>query len=140
MKGIDGQGEEDAAIAAEVFGKKRGREVVGGVDEKLRLDTVETGGLLERADGVTEQLEFDAVATVTGGIGVFDVEISYDALGSLVDEKAVTVDSSALDGGETGEDAGVSITENHVGRGTVVPMESASPDGNFLLDERAKVR
>jgi hypothetical protein len=132
---LNGQIEEETAIATEAFVQKWCDKVTGGMDEELGFDTMETGRLLERADGVAEQLEFDTVATVTSGVGVFDVQVTDDALGSLIDEKAVAVDESALNGGEAGEDSGVGVTKNHVGRGAVIPMESASPDGDFLLEE-----
>jgi hypothetical protein len=136
---LDGPGEEESAIAAETLVYERGDEVIGGMDEELGLDPMQSGGLLESADGVAKQLQLDGVATVTSGIGILDEQIADDALGALINEKTVAVDASALDGGEAGEDSGVGVTQNHVGRGSVIPMESASPDRNFLLHQGTKV-
>jgi hypothetical protein len=77
------------------------------------------------------------VAAVTRRVRIFDEYVTDNALGSLIDEKGVAMNASALDGGKAGEDAGVGVTENHVGRGAIVPMKCILPDHNFFLDKRA---
>jgi len=135
----DGEGEKKTAVTAKTFGEKWLGEAIGGVDEELGFDATDSGRLLEGADGVAEQLDFDFLTAVVGGRGVFNVKISDDTLGAFIDEEAVAVDASALDGTEAGEDSGVGVAENHVRGCAVVPMESASPYGDFLVNDGAEV-
>jgi hypothetical protein len=100
---------------------------------------VETWRLLQRADGVAKQLYLNSVTAVLRGVGIFHVEVADDALGSLVDEEAIAVDSSPLNGGKPGENTGVGVAKNHVSRGAIVPMKSISPDRDLLLHEEAQV-
>jgi hypothetical protein len=139
VRRLNGLGQEEPSIAAETFVYKRRDKVIGGMDEELSLDPMQAWGLLERADGVAEQLQLNAVAAITSDIGVLDEHIADHALGSLINEKAIAMDATALNGGEAGEDSGVSVTENQVGRAAVIPMESASPNGNFLVHESTEV-
>ena len=109
------------------------------MDEELGFDAGESGGALQGADGVLEQLALDLMAAVGDEVGSFDEEVSDDALVAFVDEIAVAAQASALDGGKAGEDAGVGVTEHHLGRGAVIPVERASPERDLFIDEGAEV-
>jgi hypothetical protein len=125
---------------AESLGDKGGGDMVGGMDEQLSFHAMETRSLLESADCVIEQFQFDVLATVVSGIGVFDEQVSDYAFGSLVHEKAITMDAPTLNGRKTRKNSRVGVAENHVCRGAVIPVESVLPDGYFLFHKRAKVR
>src|ERR1700687_369908 len=133
---------EDAGMAAEALLQKGARDFSGVVRQQLRLHAMDAGRLLQGFDDVGEQALFDLVTVGTAGSvadRVADKEVADDALALLVDKEGVAEDAAALDGGVPGEDFRVHVAEDHLGRDGVVPGEQASPHGNLIFQQRAKV-
>src|ERR1700676_1717712 len=137
---------EDARMAAEALLQERPRDFSGVVRQQLRLHAMDTGRLLQGFDDVSEQSFFDLVTV--GAVGsvadrvadrVAYEEVTDNALILLVHKKGIPEDAAPLDGGIAGEDFGIHVPEDHLGRGGVVPGERASPHGDLLFQQRSKV-
>ena len=125
-------------MAAEALLQERARDFSGVVRQQLRLHAMDAGRLLQGFDDVCEQLFFDVVTVGTAG-SIADKEVADDALALLVDKEGIAEDAAALNGGVAGKDLGVHVAEDHLGGGGVVPREQASPHGDLIFQQRAKV-
>src|ERR1700674_3342689 len=137
---------KDAGMAAEALLQERPRNFSGVVRQQLRLHAMDTGRLLQSFDDVREQAFFalatvGAVGSVADGVAdkLANKEVADNTLVLLVDKKGVTEDAAPLDGGITGQNFGVHVPEDHLGRGGIVPGERAPPHGDLLFQQRAKV-
>src|SRR5450631_201280 len=85
-----------------------------------------------------KQALFDLVPAGTAG-SVADEEIADDALALLVNKKGIPKDAAAFDGSVPGENLGIHVAQNHLGRGAVVPGEEPPPHGDLIFQQRTKV-
>src|ERR1700676_4427493 len=136
---------EDARMAAEALLQERPRDFSGVVRQQLRLHAMDTGRLLQGFDNVSEQTFFDLVPVgTTGSVAnrfadrVADKEVADNALVLFVHKKGVAKDAAPLDGGIAGEDFGIHVPEDHLGRGGIVPRERAPPKGVLLFRRRSR--
>ena len=104
------------------------------VEEELRLDAFDAGGVDEELDEVVEEADFDfgrGVGAAAGdGEGVAD-----DRLVFFVDTEDVAGDAAVFDGDVAGEDAGVEVLEEQIGGGAVVPAQAFVPELDFGVED-----
>src|SRR5208282_5781584 len=81
---------------------------------------------------------FDLV-TVGTASSVAHEKISDDPLALLINKEGVAKNAAPLDGGVAGENLGVHVAQDHLGGGSVVPREQASPHGDLIFQQRSKI-
>src|SRR5450759_938891 len=104
------------------------------------------GRLLQGFDDVGKQAFFDLVTVETAGAVADRVadrfankQVADHSLALLVDKEGVAEDAAALDGGVAGENLGIHVAQDHLGGGSVIPREQASPHGDLVFQQRPKV-
>ena len=133
--------EKEAGQGAEAGGRgdgglDKGREDALVEKQELRFDAADVGGGFEELEEVAgEGLDDEVRVGFAGGC----VDVSDDGFEVFVDAEGETDDASAVEGDETGEDAGVEVLQEEVGGGAVVPVEALVPEGGLSLEERAEL-
>ena len=112
-----GQGEvvlhEEAGEHGEASGEEDVVDGAGVVEEELRFDAVDVGGVEEQIEEVVEEGVGDAEGL--GGVAGGGVGVAYDGFVALVDTEGEAADAAAVEGYEAGEDAGVEVLEEELG-------------------------
>jgi hypothetical protein len=109
----------------------------GFMRQKLCLNALYPGRLLQRADHVHGQAVFHGVAFKADRI--VGVQIADHALTAFIDKKRVTANVSIFHGGITGQDFGIDITEDHLGGRPVIPGHHLRPQKRLPLQQWTQV-
>ncbi len=112
----------------------------GAVEEKLRLDAVDVGRVQEEIEEGAKEGVGDVQGC--GWVVGYCVGVSDDGLVSFVDAEGETADASAIERDEAGQDAGVEVLQQQLGRALVVPAQLLLPDAQprFQAADGAGVR
>jgi hypothetical protein len=109
----------------------------GAVEEKLRLDAVDVGRVQEEI----EEGAKEGVGDVQGYGWVigYCVGVSDDGFVSFVDAESEATDASAVECDEAGQDAGVEVLQQQLGRALVVPAQLLFPDTSLGFKQRTEL-
>ena len=122
-------------------GEARGEEGLvdgsGVVEEELRLDAMNAGGVLQELNEVVEEGAGD-VQHLAGLVG-YGEGIPYDGFVSLVDAEGEAADAATVERDKAGEDTRIEILEEEFGGALVVPAETLLPGARLGFEQRAKL-
>src|SRR3954470_18745421 len=111
---------------------------IGIVCQQLRLHPVDPWRLLQRLDDMSQKFYLDQTG-VRQEIALRDVKVADDPLAAFIDEKGVSEDAAAIDGGIAWQNLGIYVAQNHLRRTGVVPGEQPSPELRFVFEQWAQV-
>src|ERR1044071_8573200 len=131
------QGHKQSWILPEAFSQKWLAQHAGFMRQKLRFNALYAGRLLQRVDYVHGQPVFYRVAWDADGI--VGVKIADDAFAAFIDKKRVAANMPVFHGGIAGQDLGIDIAEDHLGRGSVVPRHHLRPQKGLSLQQGTEV-
>ena len=100
--------------------------------QQLCFNAVDSRRLLQSLDHVRQQPRF-YIHTVGSPISVRYEKIANYALAAFVYEERISHDSSPLYRRITGQDLGIYIAQDHIGRSVVVPGEHARPQAGLFV-------
>src|SRR5581483_6769552 len=131
-RSVQSQCHEQSRMPAESLVYKRLCRSSSFMRQELRLDTVNSRGLLQRLNYVREQPPFDLCAI--GSIPAFaHEEVADHAFIIFVNKERITENFAAGNGGIAWQKLGVYIAENHLHGAGVVPAEHGRPHLNFIV-------
>ncbi len=117
--------------------RKRLVDGAGVVEEKLRFDALDAGGVVQELEQVVEEGLGDLkhLRRVVGdGEGVAD-----DGFLAFVDAEGEAADAAAIERDEAGQDAGVEVLEEELGGALVVPAQALLPDARLGFEQGAQL-
>ncbi len=82
-------------------------------------------------EGVGQEQRF----AMAGG----DEEVSDDCFRAFIDEEGIAADAAAVERDEAGEDAGVKVLKQQIGRAAIVPAEALEPDVSLFIEQRPEL-
>src|SRR5271168_554674 len=122
---------EKPRMPLESLVKKRPGYAPRLIGQQLRFHAVNSRGLLQRLDHVSQQLNFD-LARVRKAASVHYKKITDHSLAAFVNEKAVAEDAPAFYGRISRQDFRVDIAQDHLRRSVVVPGKQTRPDPRLI--------
>ena len=128
---------EEAGVHGEAGSEEGLVDGAGVVEEELRFDPLNAGGVLEELEQLVEQGLRDLNhlrRLIRNREGI----AHYRFLG-FVDTEGEAADASAIERDEAGQNAGVEILQKKLGGALVVPAEPLLPQARLGFEQRAQL-
>ena len=131
---------EHAGMAAESLLQEGARNFSCVVRQQLRFDAMDPRGLLQGLNDVSQQPLFYLAPVRLGRLrSIAHEEVSNHALALFVNEKGVSKNTAAFDGGVARQNFGIHVAQNHLGGNRIVPCEQSSPHGDLFVEQGLEV-
>jgi len=117
---------EESGVHGEAGGQEGLVDGAGVVEEKLRFDSLNAGGVLQELEQLVEKRLRDL--NHLRGVAGYGEGVADDSLLTFIDAKGKAADASAIERDKAGQDAGVEILEEEFGGALVVPAEALFPE------------
>ena len=128
---------EKAGEHGEAGGEERLVDGAGVVEEELRFDALDAGGVVEELEELVEQGVGDGEGLRgVGGCGEGVADYGFLA---FVDAEGEAADAAAVEGDESGKDARVEVLEEELGGALIVPAEALLPEARLGFEQRAQL-
>ena len=128
---------EQAGIHGEAGGEEGFVDRAGVVEQKLRLDPLDAGGVMQELEQLVEKGLRD-LKHLRGVVG-YGEGVADDGLLAFVDAEGEAADASAVERDKAGQDAGVEILQEQLGGALVVPAQALLPEARLGFEQRAQL-